>query len=230
MEPLVQVSKIKDRAPDQACFQRTRIKITGSQDARFTSDKKKQQLRIQPPSRPGRNPLDDWFLEADPRHAELRIEQLGVGEMRSAATPGIDEVDREDDVEITGSDATRFRSVAARCNYLAFDRPDIQFPTKEICREMSKPTTGSLRRLQRLGQYVKGRPRLVWNYAMQAPCSELDVFTDSDWAGMLEIQKEHFRRRHSGRPTLLEDVVEDASHHCKVVSRSRVVRCSSGRD
>ena len=84
-----------------------------------------------------------------PRHAELIIEQLGVGELRSAAAPGIDgidEVDREDDVEITGSDATRFRGVAARCNYLA-DRPDIQFPTKEICREMSKPTTGSLRRL-----------------------------------------------------------------------------------
>ena len=83
---------------------------------------------------------DGWSLEADPRHAELIIEQLGVGELRSAATPGIDgiaEVDRDDDVEITGSDATRFRGVAARCNYLAFDRPDIQFPTKEICRVQS---------------------------------------------------------------------------------------------
>ena len=71
---------------------------------------------------------DGWSLEADPRHAELIIEQLGVGELRSAATPGIDvidEVDREDDVEITGSDATRFRGVAARCNYLACDRPNI---------------------------------------------------------------------------------------------------------
>jgi hypothetical protein len=74
---------------------------------------------------------EGWSLEADPRHAELIIEQLGVGELRAAATPGIngiDEVDRDDDVEITGSDATRFRGVAARCNYLAFDRPDIQFP------------------------------------------------------------------------------------------------------
>ena len=71
---------------------------------------------------------DGWSLEADPRHAELIIERLGVSEMRSAATPGIDgidEVDREDDVEITGPDATRFRGVAARCKYLAFDRPDI---------------------------------------------------------------------------------------------------------
>ena len=66
---------------------------------------------------------DGWSLEADPRHAELIIEQLGVSEMGSAATPGIDgidEVDREDDVEIAGSDATRFRGVAARFNDLAF--------------------------------------------------------------------------------------------------------------
>jgi hypothetical protein len=71
---------------------------------------------------------EGWSLEADPRHAELIIEQLGVGELRAAATPGIDgidEVDRDDDVEITGSDATRCRGVPARCNYLAFDRPDI---------------------------------------------------------------------------------------------------------
>ena len=133
-----------------------------------------------------------WSLEIDPRHAKLIIKQLGVGELRSAAAPGIDgfdEVDREDDVEITGSDATRFRGVAARCNYLAFDRPDIQFPTKEICREMSKPTTGSPRRLQRLGQYLKGRPRLVWKCAMRAPSFEVDVFTDSDWAGCRKSRK-----------------------------------------
>ena len=106
-----------------------------------------------------------WSLEAYPRHAELIIEQLRVGELRSAATPGIDgidEVDREDDMEIIGSDATRFLGVAARCNYLASDWLDIQFPTKEISSEMSKPTTGSLRQLQRLGQYLKGKPRLVW--------------------------------------------------------------------
>ena len=128
-----------------------------------------------------------WRLEADPRHAELVVEQLGVGSMRPAATPGIDgqeEIDKEEECEeITGADITRFRGVAARCNYLAFDRPDIQYATKEICREMSKPTTGSLRRLRRLGQYLKGKPRLVWDFDMQEPCLTIDVYSDSDWAG-----------------------------------------------
>ena len=35
---------------------------------------------------------------------------------------------------------TRFRAIAARLNKLSLDRCDIQFATKEICREMAKPT------------------------------------------------------------------------------------------
>ena len=57
-------------------------------------------------------------------------------------TPEIDDNDDENvEVDIEGADATRFRGVAARCNYLSFDRPDIQYATKEVCREMAKPTT-----------------------------------------------------------------------------------------
>ena len=103
-----------------------------------------------------------WRLEADPRHAELIIKHLGVGDLRAVATPGVDEADeadKHDDVEIVGAGATGFRGGAARCNYVAFGGPDIQYATKEICREMSKPT--SLRRLKRLGQYLKGRRRFV---------------------------------------------------------------------
>ena len=32
-----------------------------------------------------------------------------------------------------------YRSATARCNYLAADRPDIAFATKELCRAMSAP-------------------------------------------------------------------------------------------
>ena len=100
-------------------------------------------------------------------------------------SPGIDgaeEEDNDEDVDIVGADLTRFRGVAARCNYLSFDRPDAQYATKEICREMSKPTTGSLRRLRRIGCYLKGARRLVWDFKMQDEVDTIDVYTDSDWA------------------------------------------------
>ena len=91
-----------------------------------------------------------WEIEADPRHAELVAEQLGLTEDKGVSTPGlpgIEEDDTEEDKELHGDDVTRYRGVIARCNYLAVDRPDCAFAIKEGCREMSKPTTGSLRRL-----------------------------------------------------------------------------------
>ena len=135
---------------------------------------------------------EGWEVEADPRHAELIVEQLGIGSSRSLSSLGVDgeaEVDHEEDTDIAGPDGTRFRGVAARCNYLAMDRSDIQYATKEVCREMSKPTTGSLRRLKRIGQYLHGKPRLVWHYKMQERCYTLDIYSDSDWAGDRRARK-----------------------------------------
>ena len=47
-------------------------------------------------------------------------------------------------------EATRFRSMAARANYLALDRPDISFGTKELCRCFGSPTTDAMAALKRL--------------------------------------------------------------------------------
>ena len=113
-----------------------------------------------------------WEIEADPRHAELIVEQLGLGSMKGLSTPGpttgAEEDDEEDDSPLTGPDVTSYRAIIARCNYLGSDRPDCLFAIKEGCREMSSPATGSLRRLRRIGRYLKSHPRLVWWYPMQS--------------------------------------------------------------
>ena len=135
---------------------------------------------------------DGWEVEADPRHAELVIEQLGLGDDKGVGTPGVsgpDEDDNDEDTPLVGEDVTRFRGVIARCNYLGTDRPDCLFAIKEGCREMSSPTTGSLRRLKRIGRYLKKYPRLVWKYGMQSEQFEVTVRTDADWAGCHRSRK-----------------------------------------
>ena len=85
-----------------------------------------------------------WEVEADPRHAELVVEQLGI-EDKGLSTPGvsgIDEEDTEEAVPLEREDITRYRGVTTRCNYLAADRLDCVFAIKEGCREMRKSTTG----------------------------------------------------------------------------------------
>ena len=64
--------------------------------------------------------------------------------------------------------AREYRALAARSNYLAADRMDIQFAVKEMCRGMSAPTFGDRRKLKRLGRYLKGKPRLISEFGWQS--------------------------------------------------------------
>ena len=43
----------------------------------------------------------------------------------------------EDNVEFTGTDITLYRGLAARCNYLALDRPDLLYAAKEMSRDVA---------------------------------------------------------------------------------------------
>ena len=95
-----------------------------------------------------------WEMEADPRHAELVVEQVGLKDDKGIGTPGLlgaDEDDNDDDVPLTGTDITNYRGLIARCNYIASDRPDRNFAIKECCREMSAPTARPLKQLMMIG-------------------------------------------------------------------------------
>ena len=91
--------------------------------------------------------------------------------------------EESDSKELVGSEATRFRAVAAGANYLSADRPDIQYSVKEVCRRMAKPVEGDWQKLTRLGRYLKGAPRCVLEYRWQVANGPSVGYTDSDWAG-----------------------------------------------
>ena len=80
---------------------------------------------------------DGWRCEADQRHGELIVKALNLQEAKSVQTPGEDEKSwQEEDINrecFNNQDASQYRALA-RANYLALDRPDIQYAVKEICR------------------------------------------------------------------------------------------------
>ena len=90
---------------------------------------------------------------------------------------------------LDGPRATEFRGIAARANYLAQDRPDLQFSVKEICRTMSNPSVHDRRKVKRLARYLKGNSRLIYLYNWQEPTSDLNGYSDSDWAGCRRTAK-----------------------------------------
>ena len=129
---------------------------------------------------------EGWEMEPDQRHVDLIIKELGLAEAKPASTPGEPEIrgnEAENDQVLSAAEASKFRGLAARANYLAADRTDIMYSVKEICRHMATPTAGAMKKLKRLGRYLLGNARLTTRYEWQGEESEITGYSDSDWAG-----------------------------------------------
>ena len=128
--------------------------------------------------------------EADPRQSEKLIHECGMEGSNSVATPGLKETAAQvaEDVLLEPRLNTAYRSSAARANYLAADRVDIQYASKEVCRWMSAPTVNGWQGLKRLTRFLCGLPRLVYLFPWQS-VDAIDVYVDTDWAGCARTRK-----------------------------------------
>ena len=145
--------------------------------------------------------------EADPEHAKKIWEALGLtskanGLDKPIVKEGLEDLEDEAKQERLGPhEASEFRAVAARANYLSLDRVDMQFAAKEICRDMAEPRCASWGKLKRLARYLVEHPRLVWKVRVGGhggPSTAADpdgdwrvlrVFSDSDWAGCIKTRR-----------------------------------------
>ena len=139
--------------------------------------------------------LDDRIeYEADGKYVKVIIEEMGLEEVSNGVEGPVGQTkaeDLEDDEELSKDEAKDFRRVAATANYLASDRPDIQFATKEICRDMSKPKRRSWEKLKRLARYLIKYPRMVVKFVEGVELEDmyLEAMVDSDWAGCLATRR-----------------------------------------
>lgn len=101
------------------------------------------------------------LYRADSKHARLIWEKLGfTRESTGVSTPFVRDNVEQEDAPLSAADATMFRQVAARANYLSQDRPDIQFAVKEVCAHMAEPTEGGVRKLKHLARYLIAHPEV----------------------------------------------------------------------
>ncbi len=91
--------------------------------------------------------------------------------------------DAEESPLLDKKDASVFRALAARANYLAQDRPDIQFAVKEVARRMATPRADDWVLLKRIARYLVGAPRGMLRFVWQADPGVIDAYVDADWAG-----------------------------------------------
>ena len=89
---------------------------------------------------------DGLEYPADPRHEQEIRAEFSIGcESKGLNAPAIKEEVRDgfdedrDDPRLDQACGRRYRGVVARANYLSLDRIDLQFASKEACRQMSDP-------------------------------------------------------------------------------------------
>ena len=127
----------------------------------------------------------EWM--ADPRHANDIIEGLGLRGAHSVAAPcDLNEHRAKDprrEEKLDQSAATQYRSLAAKVNYLAIDRPDLKYPAMNICAAMSEPSHGDLERLKRLARYLIGHATMAQVFRWQKRPGKVTCYSDSDRAG-----------------------------------------------
>ena len=129
--------------------------------------------------------------ECDPRQIEKLITECGLDGAKPVVTPGVKATFSEleqDSAELAGDRNTAFRGAAARANYLAADRLDLQFACKEVCRWMARPSLHAWKSLKRICRYLLRAPRLVYSFPQQT-VSSIDAYTDTDWAGCPKTRK-----------------------------------------
>ena len=139
--------------------------------------------------------------EADARHAEQIVRELGMCKAKEVVTPGIreDEPTEEERQEtpLEGAAAAQYRAITARANYLALDRPGLGFAVKELTRRMAVPAEHDVVKLKRVGRYLRGAPRATIIFKWQEPPRDLDGYTDADWAGCRTTRKSTSGGRYS---------------------------------
>ena len=161
-----------------------------------------------------------WELEADLRHAELIVEMLDLTEAVGVTTAGAaDAKEEEESEELAPGQTTQFRAIGARCNYIAPDRPEIQYAVNEVCRMMSKPTYRSWEKLRRIGKFLKMHPRLIWKYDWQSAQNILDIHSDANWAGC-----------HSTRKSTSGGTASIGSHYIKTWAKTQATIAKSSAE
>ena len=87
-------------------------------------------------------------------------------------------------------DAKVYQSVAASLNFIAPDKPDILYATKELMRAMSRPCVEDELSLKRLLRYLKGHGDTRIHLSRHATrTAVIHVYVDSDFAGCRKSRK-----------------------------------------
>jgi hypothetical protein len=133
-------------------------------------------------------------VEADSRHAEVIIAELGLQNSNGLDAPAL-KLSAEKQIQDSQAPlldkvrCVQYRSLTMRGAYLAQDRIDINEATKTLARDMKTPRESSWERLVRLGKYLVKHKSLSRTFEEQQLPEKIRTMVDSDHAGCAVTRK-----------------------------------------
>ncbi|KAL2649438.1 hypothetical protein R1flu_017566 [Riccia fluitans] len=136
------------------------------------------------------------------------LEDLEMIDCNPSVTPMEEGLQLLTDMGAPAEDGKLYRGIVGKLLYLTNTRPDISYAVGILARFMHSPQTPHLLAVKRLARYLNGTANLgllfpysnklelqgFVNSALQAGCEwhleeDLEIFTDSDWAGDKETRR-----------------------------------------
>ena len=130
---------------------------------------------------------DRITYQGDDKRRTTILKGLGLQEDSKGVKVPVekDDVEEDESDELDIQQAKLCRSLAATVNYMAADRPDLQFAARVLGRSMSRPTEKSWAKLKRVGRYLVIHPTVIYEFGAEdvEDIQEVVAWSDSDWAG-----------------------------------------------
>ena len=122
----------------------------------------------------------------DPTHVDALITILSLEDARLVATPFTRDTGKGQANTLSKLSETEqaiYMSGSGLLQYIALDRTDVVFATKEVRSRTTEADVLALLLLKRAARYLVGRRELTISYPYQSNPSQIDCYTDADWAG-----------------------------------------------
>lgn len=113
------------------------------------------------------------------------LENAGMTNCMMVVTPAMKSWSYKsgDELPLSEEEHRLYRGIVGQLMYVAADRADLKFATKEAARETSQPTQLSMRNVKRIIKYLAGTRHYASVLKQCDEAQTLDMYCDAIWAG-----------------------------------------------